>query len=203
MNFCAAFRVARRRVVWWALTPSEEDVLGFDSLVRAGRTSFVFQFKAASGKAGNERRFKANYRQMTLLANLAAGRQGSVFYVLPNVSTWEEFQASGSRILRLAWFLDVADIPRPISVPTTIQAPIRPRADESHYFYLAPPWVTMRSEPVRLPVTQRSSADAFKGITDPDLLIGWAGEYREALYESSGKRSRRPGTATTAIAVIL
>jgi len=195
MNFCAEFRWRRHRATWWALTQAEETLEGFDAVAKSARAAFVFQFKAASNIVGGRRRYVADHDQMKLLVSLARRVGGGVYYVLPDISTWDDFAATGARIRRACWYLDVLNIPWPRSEPTTVTQPPRPRVSRAHYLDLSPPTHSafIRSETVEVPVLAPGEFRPYltPGIGEVEELPRWfeeqlPGVQREALARGRG-----------------
>jgi hypothetical protein len=191
MNFCAEFRWRDRPVTWWALTQAEETLEGFDAVARNATAAFVFQFKASSGIVRGNRRFHAGHDQMRLLAALASRAGRGVYYVLPDLSTWADFVAAGSRIRPACWYLDVINIPWPRGVPMTLTHPPRPRASGAHYIEMSPPTAVIRSEPVEVPLIapQEFDRQVTEPISDIEALRGWVADFRPSLRRHGGHGS--------------
>lgn len=140
----------KRRVIWFGLTQRQEARAGFDACAKLGLRLVIFQFKASRELRdnGSTRRFKAPHLQMEALRQRVRQRR-EVFFVLPHLGTTAELGLN-SDLLSQTWVLDVADFP-PLAPPTNADGSNR-RSGE-HYLDLAPPIVTVRSEPVPVKAT--------------------------------------------------
>jgi hypothetical protein len=98
---------------------------------------------------GATRRFSAPHLQMMALRRRAPHPR-LVFYVLPDLGTTLEL-TQGLDLLSRTWLLDVATLPQ-LPPPTKEDGSLR-RSGE-HYIDLAPPWVTVHSDPVKVGAMQ-------------------------------------------------
>ena len=107
----------------------------------------IFQFKASHDLRDNgaTRRFKAPHHQMVALLKRVR-RPREIFCVLPNVGTTLEL-GQNLNLLSQTWVLDVAALPVPAQ-PTKPDGSIRKSGE--HFLDLAPPIVTVRSDPFRV-----------------------------------------------------
>ena len=149
-----------RRVIWFGLTQRQEARAGFDACTRWGAQILILQFKASTHlrDGGATSRFSAPHRQMQALCARARGAR-QVFYVLPHLGTTEEL-SNNNDLLTQTWLLD-ASLLAPIQPPTTRRGTLRKGGE--HHLDLAPPWVTVCSDPVKLGVVSLNSLAAEIG----------------------------------------
>jgi hypothetical protein len=195
LNFCSqASARLRRPVIWFGLTQKQEARMGFDAITRHRGRLLLFQFKASDTVLQTgERRFSAPDRQLRRLMSVAQhARRRSAFYVLPSIGGSADFGRVGGDLIRNTWLLDVTDIP---ALPLPSRRDGGPRRNGVHYFYLDPPRVVIRSDPIDPPVV--SAADFFRqhapgsdGL-DPQRVRAWVegeGEDEDPLGVSASRR---------------
>jgi hypothetical protein len=180
LSICSQLAAALgRRVVWFGLTQQQEARAGFDACTRLGAQLLVLQFKASTTlrDGGKTRRFSAPHQQMMALRALARRPRG-IFYALPNLGTTREL-SKNSELLTQTWLLDVALLPA-LGPPTKRSGGIR-RGGE-HYLDLAPPVVTIWSDPQKLRLTTLAAiaAEFRLGGAPPAEAPGLATLFDEA-----------------------
>jgi hypothetical protein len=141
-----AERLGLPNVLWWGLTQGEEARWGFDAANEIGGEIFFFQFKRSNDLIPRRnpisRRFQLPHEQMANLVELERIYRGAVYYVLPHIGTWREFQENPDLVSQ-TWALGVSQLDG---------LPRSHRKDGSHQAVMAPPRCEIHSEVVRAKV---------------------------------------------------
>ena len=191
INICAQIHSAlspHMNLLWFGLTQRQEARMGFDACTRVGGRLLVFQFKASNHRLqSGARKFQLSHAQLRALHRLAGHATRSVFYAFPLVGSTQEL-LNHRDLLDVTWLLDVSRLPA-LSAPTKANGMLR--RSGRHNAYVVPPIVTIRSDPVELPLIRMRDlvTNSFRG-TD-GLMFGedaWSTFWEMRTYFSRAAR---------------
>lgn len=152
LNICAQMHSAvypRVNLLWFGLTQRQEAQMGFDACTRLGGRLLIFQFKASNHRLrSGARKFQLSHAQLRALHSLARGSIRSVFYAFPLVGNTQELLRYRN-LLDVTWLLDVSGLPA-LAAPTKRNGMLR--RSGRHNAYVVPPVVSIRSDPVEVPL---------------------------------------------------
>lgn len=167
--------------IWFGLTQKQERQLGFDAASNLGGRLVVFQFKASSiivqprRFPAPRRRFTVPHQQLLRLQELAEAFPDSVYYVLPNIGTWEEL-AENWNLVEQTYVLRVASLPTLYAAPDNVA--------QVHYAYIDPPECELRSKPHLSKLLDLAAFHDQLGAMEANarLMVDWIGE-REFTFK--------------------